>query len=1007
METVQINKRRRLEGHNSHGKKGLSNLLLHTLLQTMAFNYNIRPSLKKYLKGTDGWINLKVGATTDEGTVAQSITFQNGHVKVSNKIPEDVDVVLQFKDEDVLKSMIRMPATEAYHLILNNTMVPYGNLPCLQLFNFLVSVLMKSSQANTLNKSKIKNARIKKKQYDPKQPELSNEFNSRNAYRMIGPAKDKGIKYLDDPYLPEYCINDFPRLKDFLDKHFQEKPEVCAERAQLMTDWFRINGFEKGKNENPWHPGLRQAMSFKHVLEGKKPLIRKNDLLAGTTTSNENAGGIVYPEAHGTMIWGEMYNIDKRALIPFEIKEETIEQLHHDIFPFWTNRNFKELTRDKNQYPLSQKIDERCVAFFVWKSVGISHTIPDFEIVLQKGLLGIKDDILLRLKDKSLTPEQTSSLRAMEICLDGLESYSKNLSAEAQLQAISEKDTKRKKELEKIADICSRIPMNPANTLEEAIQALWTMWVALHQENTDTGLSLGRLDQYLQPFFENDIKKIKGKKAKQMYIKKVIELVGCFYMRCTDHFPLGPDIGNYLFGGASSTQALTLGGVTPKGENAVNDMTYIFLKVTEMLCIRDVNVNARFNLAKNSDAYLKRLCEVNFITAGTPSMHNDDAVFSSLEKHGYPIEDIRNWSATGCVEPTLTGKHMGHTGSILMNLVAGLEMAFNNGFHPLMRWQLGPKTGKINELTFPTFDSFFRAYSTQQKFLIDQAIEHNNNLAYIHSTYRPSPLLSTVMDGAIDKARDVTDGGAKYNSSGTSNIGLVDVTDSLLVIKKLVYDEKYLTFEELKKALDTNFNDNPSLRAYVQNKLRLFGSGNTEAIEMANRVAREFNQHYNSRKNFRGGPYTSGFWSMSQHVAYGNMSGTLPSGRLSGKAFTPGLTPQPTASKNFLDNILDVGKLRPENMDNNIAFNVKLIPSSHDTREKTVDTMYSYLMSYFQEGGMQMQFNVVTSETLRDAMANPENYRNLLVRISGYNAYFTTLTENIQIELIERAEYAA
>ena len=164
-------------------------------------------------------------------------------------------------------------------------------------------------------------------------------------------------------------------------------------------------------------------------------------------------------------------------------------------------------------------------------------------------------------------------------------------------------------------------------------------------------------------------------------------------MRGTDHLPLVPDIGNYLFGGSSSDQAITLGGVTPEGHDGVNDMTYIFLKATEILSIRDPNVNARFHSGINSDAYLKRLCEVNYLTAATPSMHNDQAVFASLQKFDYSIEDTRDWAATGCVEPTLSGKHMGHTGSILMNMVAGLEMALNNGRHPLMKWDLGPKTG--------------------------------------------------------------------------------------------------------------------------------------------------------------------------------------------------------------------------------------------------------------------------------------------------------------------------
>jgi len=443
--------------------------------------------------------------------------------------------------------------------------------------------------------------------------------------------------------------------------------------------------------------------------------------------------------------------------------------------------------------------------------------------------------------------------------------------------------------------------------------------------------------------------------------------------------------------------------VTPGGEDAVNDMTYIFLKVTEMLSIRDVNVNARFKKGINSDAYLDRLCEVNFITAGTPSMHNDDAVFASLEPHGYPKSLIHDWSATGCVEPTLSGKHMAHTGSILMNLVAGMEMALNNGFHPLMNWHLGPKTGEVH--TFDTFGAFFTAYMNQQVFLIDQAVELNNALADIHAQYRPTPLLSALIDGAVKNAKDVTKGGALYNSSGVSNIGLADVTDSLLVIKKLVFDEKRMSFAELNQALDHNFEDNPALRALVQNKVPLFGSGDPDAVAMANKVAGAFHHYYHHCRNFRDGPYTAGFWSMSQHVAYGSLSGALPSGRLAGKAFTPGLTPQPSASKNFLDNICDVAKLNPEFMDNNIAFNVKLIPDSKDTREETVNTMSAYVKTYFDHGGMQMQFNVVTSETLRDAMAHPENYRNLLVRISGYNAYFVTLNKAIQIELIERTEY--
>jgi formate C-acetyltransferase len=350
---------------------------------------------------------------------------------------------------------------------------------------------------------------------------------------------------------------------------------------------------------------------------------------------------------------------------------------------------------------------------------------------------------------------------------------------------------------------------------------------------------------------------------------------------------------------------------------------------------------------------------------------------------------------------------MGHTGSILFNLVAPLEMALNNGTHPLMNWDPGPKTGRVENNDFKSFDDFFNAYAEQTKFLIRQAVAFNNLLARAHVAYRPTPLLSALMTGCIEKAIDITRGGAEYNTSGTSNIGLADVTDSLMAVKTLVFDASSVSFARLKAAIDADFKNDPALFAMIIKKVPKFGSGDPSAVAMANRVARMVHDIHRSLTNFRGGKYTTGFWSMSQHVAYGSLSGALPSGRLCAKAFTPGLTPHPSASANFLDNLRDVAQLDPECMDNNIAFNVKLNLSPEDTREKSVDIIASYVKTYFDMGGMQLQFNVVTSQTLKDAMAHPENYKHLMVRISGYNAYFTMLNKDIQMELIERAEYAA
>ena len=975
------------------------------LLRLMAFNFNLRPGLKEYMKTPDGWIDLSVAIQTASGSVSRAIVFRKGRAVVRREIPASIDVTLRFTDDDALMEMLKITPNEMLALILHNRMVLDGNMAALQLFNFYISLLMGNRHRRMLEERNLRDIEQRKQAYGSHKPGLANELSARTKIHLQASEKDAGVRFLRDPYLAGYTLDDFPRLKEFLDIHFSAKPEVCIERPRLLTNWYQRHGFETTADGGPWNPELRQSYAFKYLMEHKKPVIRRNDLVAGTTTTSQTCGVVIYPDAQGTMIWGELNSVDYRILNPYVISEAHKRELHHDILPFWLRRNFREWVRRKYDYPLSQRLEERWVTYFVWKSVGISHTIPDFPAILKKGANGIIKEIKARLEDETLTSGQKASLEARKITLEGLILYGRNLADEAGQKAAFEKDEKRRQELETLAGICRQVPENPARTLDEAVNSIWITWVAMHMENTNTGLSLGRLDQWLQPYFESDMAKHAAPRAREDYIYHAVELIGCFMMRGTDHLPLVPDLGNYLFGGSSSDQAITVGGITPAGEDGVNDMTYIFLKATEMLSIRDPNMNARFHPEKNSLTYLKRLCEVNFITAATPSMHNDIAIMKALSPHGYREADMRDWAATGCVEPTLCGKHMGHTGSILMNLVAALEMALNNGAHPHVHAQGSPATGSIENGAFDSFEAFFQAYLTQQQFLIDNAVELNNLLAEAHANMRPTPFLSSLMQGCLEKAADVTSGGAIYNSSGTSNIGLADITDSLMSIKTLVYDTGAVSFTRLKEALNTDFKEDSELLAMIESRVPRFGSGSKEALNMANRIAAAVHRMYAQKRNYRGGPYTCGFWSMSQHVAYGNLSGALPSGRSAGKAFTPGLTPHPKASRNFLDNIRDVASLDPASMDNNIAFNVKINPSADDSRQRTVDILAAYVRSYFELGGMQMQFNVVNADLLKDAMANPENYRNLLVRISGYNAYFVTLNKEMQIELIERAEY--
>ncbi|WP_300673064.1 pyruvate formate lyase family protein [Desulfoluna sp.] len=986
-------------------KRNSMNTLANLALRMMAAQFNLRPSLRAYLKSTDGWTNFTIGLTTETGTVEQAIVFHDGRVKVIKTIPDNADAVMRFINDEVLKEIVKITPNEMLNLALKNKIILEGNMAYLQAFNFFISLIMGKKHQKMLDKIRREEMKTRKEEYGTENTGLSQEIKSRSEYRMKATAEnDLGVRYLDDPYLSEYSIDDFPRIKRRLDELLSTKPEISSERPRLLTRWYRKNGFEVDKEGTPWFPELRQAHAYKYVMESKKPVIRPESPIAGTCAP-EDVAVMIYPDTTGTMIWGELGSIDKRFLNPCTISKKTVEELH-DIYPFWAKRITREWIRSKFDYPLCQKIDERAVASFNFKTVSMSHVIPDLFTIINEGTHSIIERIRRQIDTlQESETDQLNTLQSMIICLEGLNIYAENLAGEALRLAEIEEDPNRIEELKKLHHICIQVPAHPARDIDEAINAFWIFWVGLVMENNNVSLSPGRLDQVFQPFFEKGMEKLSSSAEKQVFTEHVIELFCFYFIRNAEHQNLVPDVANYLFSGSHAETAITVGGVTPDGKDAVNDMTYILLKVTEMLRMRDPNMNARFKVGVNSDTYLKRLCEVNFITVATPSMHGDDAVMEALSQSADKIEDIRDWAATGCVEITIPGKQGNHAGATSINMVAGLEMALNNGYHPLMNWHLGPETGKIENDDFTSFDAFYDAFAAQTKFIIDQTIMFNNMAAEAYAYLRPTPYLSAAIQGTIEKGKDVTHGGAIYNTSGTFNIGLSDVVDSMMVIKKLVFEEKKITMKDLKRAVDSNFENDAALHTMVMNKVPRFGSGSDEAVDMANRVAHLIHTCYKSTKNFRGGDYTVGFWSVAQHSAYGALSGAIPSGRLAYSPFTPGLTPHPSASMNFLDNIRDVAKMNPHYMDNNIAFNVRLVPAEQDSHEKTVDTMFSYVKTYFEQGGMQMQFNIVKSAVLKDAMVNPEHYKNLLVRISGYNAYFIHLSRDMQLEIINRAEF--
>lgn len=980
--------------------------VLLAMLTSIAEVFNKRPDLQEEMKGTQGWINATIGFQTPDGKLGAAVSIRDGRVTVLDHIPKDVDACLNFRSEQDFMEFQTANKDEASRMVLRGRMWIEGTTALYNYAEYLSNLLFLEETRKAT--AEIKHAHQVENLHIAEGADTSgrDEKVRRRRERLRGEQGDPGVHWLSDPYLSQWGLEDFPRLERLRRENLEATPEVSAEHGKLLTDFFLEHGYETMQDGTPWDPSLRKAKSFHHLMAHREALIRDGQLLAGTYTPNPIFGLVNQPYTFGWQVWGELRTMPYRELDAYAISEETIETLHKHVMPFFAKRNIQHLWKEKFGYPLAAKIHERYFSIFYYGTVSHSTMTPNHNRPVLMGYNGIRELIAQELaRDTGADEEKRNTLEAMRISLDAVSAYAKNLAARAREDAEAERNPARRQELAEIAGMLERVPDEPARTLHEAVQAIWLTHVGLGLESSDDGPHLGRLDQILQPFFENEMQQCTTQEARDALVKRTVEIVGCLYMRLASHYNIAMEIVSWMNSGGPPSTTINLGGVTREGADAVNDMTYIILKVTELLGLSDPNMHARYMPGVNSRTYLKRLCEVNYITGATPCIHSDAAVIKALSTvhPDWAIEDVREWTANGCVEPCLAGMHFPVTGSVEFNLMAPLEMALNDGVHPLLEWQLGPKTGGAED--FKTFDEFFEAFRKQHEFLCGQGVIGNNQIEQIHQEHMPSLLMSSLVDDCIARGRGITRGGARYNTSGITSIGLADVSDSLTAIKKLVYDEKKISFKELKEAMKFNFEGYRGLRAWIQHHVPKFGSLNEESFAMTDRVTRMVADFAHRQENVRGGTYTSGWWSMNYHAIYGRVSGASPSGRLAGEAFTPGLTPHPTASNNLMDNLLDVAKLAPETLDNNIAFNVRVTGSSKDTHDQTITRMADTIQTYFEKGGMQVQFVISNTDTLRDAMAHPEYYPDLLVRISGYCGYFTRLHRDLQLEIIRRNEF--
>lgn len=798
--------------------------------------------------------------------------------------------------------------------------------------------------------------------------------------------------------------------------YFHAIPEICTERPRLITAYCRKNGlFGRDKISV-----LDRARQYRYVLENfnavvrfqygygrnmEKFIIEDTSPFAGSTTTKFK-GVPLYPEFMALTIWPELHTIKTREKNPYFISDKDVDILNKKVFPFWINDTITERCRSfyyqvnhntaKENAAPELKLLEQLVFFLASKPNCISHTIPDFSRAIYSGLENCINDAETLMK-KTDNQEQKMFYTSIIEVFTGIITFSARCAEKARLLAKVEKNKIKKMDLLEIAQRYDNVPRKPARTFQEGLTTVWLCWIAIHLENPNVGMSLGRLDQVLWPLYK------KGIESGELTVEDALESICYLWLKIGDHVPMVPETGEQLFGGSGSNQAITIGGITKEGNDAVNDLTYVIIRATELLKLRDPNLNARYHSGINSPDYLKRLCQCNINTGATPALHNDREVIHALTSSDHTLEQARDYGIIGCVEPGSNGRMYGHSAALLINLASILELTLYNGCHRHFGAQNLISVRSGSPFSFGCFEEFKNAFKIQAAWLIENCIRLNEVLGKIHQEFYPTPVLSSFFEGPLEKGKDLIEGGALINSSGVTIIGLADVADSLSAIEMLIYIEKRVSYEKLIEALDTNFKNDPALHTRLCNseKTPKFGNENYVAEQNVRWILEMLNDLLKDRKNYRGGKYKLGVWTMTNHAGFGRLMNAMPNGRKAGENFASGFTPVSGVTK-YLTKVLNSVASQPSELTpNGFALNLKYTPEGNGM----LDNFMASIEGYFENGGMEIQFNIINRETLLDAVKNPDKYPELLVRVSGYTAYFKDLCPQMQKEIIDRTEY--
>jgi formate C-acetyltransferase len=773
------------------------------------------------------------------------------------------------------------------------------------------------------------------------------------------------------------------RIDVLAEKMLAEPRYVSIEQALIITGTYK---------EHEGKPVIiKRALALKNALLHLDIDAEPEEKIVGNRTVGVR-NGVVFPESGSSWVDREFETLPGRPQDQFRVRAGDIRDFRREILPYFQGQSLEDVIKAR----YGKEIDEIAkVVKINQKDHAQGHICPDCKKWLQYGPEGLKRQALAYLP--AVSTKQRDFYESVVLVMEGVQAFMMRYHNLLQEKAARERDSDNKANMLEVAEQCKNLSIRPPVSFQEAVQSIWFLFVVLHMESNASSFSPGRMDDFLYPFYKQDIENGRLDKG------QALEIIECLWLKLNQIVYLRNSHSAKYFAGFPIGFNIAIGGQDDRGRDFFNELSFLFLKAQEHLGLPQPNLSVRLHKGSN-ESLLKAAVKVVAKGSGMPQFFNDEAIISAMMDLGVSERDAKNYAIVGCVELTSQGNSLGWSDAAMFNLNKVLELTLNNGKCLLTDKALGPDFGNLTE--YEKFEDLEEAFAKNIRHFTEKMVLACEQVEKAHMDILPSPFLSAVIDNCIEKGVDVTAGGAVYNFSGIQMIQVANLADSLAAIKLLVYEEKRISREELLTALKKNFAGYEMLRTMLVKRAPKYGNDSAYADEMGVKWARFFRNEMEKYTNYRGGKYHTGMYTVSAHVPMGENVGASADGRYAGMPLADGgMSPVygrdvagPTAV------LKSVASLDNRLTSNGGLLNMKFLPEFFQT-ESNIDKFVRFLRSFVDLEIPHIQFNVLRKEDLLAAQKDPEKYRNLTVRVAGYTAYFTELAGELQNEIIARTSY--